>query len=173
MQRVYGAESLRPRCDVPDHADRFRLRVFVAARLLARALRGSAGWKLLSRLCACREKRRFPDVSLLALAGRLPGVLLAPRGFNRRPGRDSHYAAILCSVGCCCSAPRGPTSTPIQNVALSRAALCVAGFIFVLVSRKDFLKEVHYVLVMLVGLAIYMWRAARLRQWPFTTGEHQ
>jgi hypothetical protein len=48
----------------------------------------------------------------------------------------------------------------------------MAGFIFVLVSRRDFLKEVRYgTLLLLVGLAIYLWRAVRLRQWPFSTGE--
>jgi amino acid transporter len=52
------------------------------------------------------------------------------------------------------------------------ALLAMAGFIFVLVSRLDFLKEVRYgTLLLLVGLAIYLGRAARLRQWPFSTGE--
>ncbi len=50
------------------------------------------------------------------------------------------------------------------------ALLAMAGFIFVLVSRKDFLKEVRYgTLLLLVGVAVYMWRAARLRQWPFAS----
>ena len=50
------------------------------------------------------------------------------------------------------------------------ALLAMAGFIFVLVSRKDFLKEVRYgTLLLLVGVVVYMWRAARLRQWPFAS----
>ncbi len=46
--------------------------------------------------------------------------------------------------------------------------LAIAGFVFVLVSRPDFLREVRYgTLLLLAGLVIYLWRASRLRHWPF------
>jgi hypothetical protein len=42
------------------------------------------------------------------------------------------------------------------------------GFIFVLVSRTNSLKQVRYALVILVtGIAIYLVRAWRNREWPF------
>src|SRR5258705_10183751 len=42
------------------------------------------------------------------------------------------------------------------------------GFIFVLVSRTNSLKQVRYALVILItGIAIYMVRARRNREWPF------
>jgi amino acid transporter len=48
------------------------------------------------------------------------------------------------------------------------ALLAIAGFVFVLISRPDFLKEVRYgTLLLLAGLAVYLGRAARLRHWPF------
>ena len=48
------------------------------------------------------------------------------------------------------------------------AVLAICGFVFILFSRPDFLKEVRYgTLLLLAGLAIYFWRALRLRQWPF------
>ena len=48
------------------------------------------------------------------------------------------------------------------------ALLAIAGFVFVLFSRPNFIKEVRYgTLLLLAGLAIYFWRALRLRQWPF------
>lgn len=57
-----------------------------------------------------------------------------------------------------------------------RTAICArftaanGGAHAVLVSRRDFLKEVRYgTLLLLVGLAVYLWRAAHMRQWPFTT----
>ncbi len=48
------------------------------------------------------------------------------------------------------------------------AVLAICGFVFVLFSRPNFIKEVRYgTLLLLAGLAIYFWRALRLRQWPF------
>ena len=53
------------------------------------------------------------------------------------------------------------------------AVLAICGFVFILFSRPDFLKEVRYgTLLLLAGLAIYFWRALRLRQWPFA-GKHE
>ena len=48
------------------------------------------------------------------------------------------------------------------------ALLASAGFIFVLVSRTNSLKQVRYALVILVtGIVIYMVRAWHSQQWPF------
>jgi hypothetical protein len=46
--------------------------------------------------------------------------------------------------------------------------LASVGFIFVLVSRTNSLKQVRYALVILItGTAIYLARAWRNREWPF------
>ena len=48
------------------------------------------------------------------------------------------------------------------------ALLASIGFIFVLVSRTNSLKQVRYALVILItGIAIYLVRAWRNREWPF------
>src|SRR5438094_10530331 len=51
------------------------------------------------------------------------------------------------------------------------ALLASAGFIFVLVSRTNSLRQVRYALVILLtGIAIYMVRALRNKEWPFGSG---
>ena len=48
------------------------------------------------------------------------------------------------------------------------ALLAFAGFVYVLVSRPNFQKEVRYAVVLLiVGLAIYLLRSRRRGEWPF------
>jgi len=48
------------------------------------------------------------------------------------------------------------------------ALLAFAGFIYVLISRQNFQKEIRYALVLLiVGLAIYLTRSCRRHEWPF------
>jgi amino acid transporter len=48
------------------------------------------------------------------------------------------------------------------------ALIAAASFIFILISRKNFLREVRYAGVILVaGLAIYVVRSWRRREWPF------
>jgi amino acid transporter len=48
------------------------------------------------------------------------------------------------------------------------ALLASAGFLFILISRKNFLREIRYAAVILaVGLAVYMVRSWRNREWPF------
>jgi basic amino acid/polyamine antiporter, APA family len=50
------------------------------------------------------------------------------------------------------------------------ALLATAGFLFILISRPNFLKEIRYAAVILaVGLVIYCLRAWRGREWPFGT----
>ncbi len=48
------------------------------------------------------------------------------------------------------------------------ALIAIFGFLFILVSRQNFLREVRYATVILfAGLVIYMIRAWRNREWPF------
>lgn len=52
------------------------------------------------------------------------------------------------------------------------ALLAFGGFVYVLVSRQNFQKEVRYAVVLLLaGLAIYLFRSWRRGEWPF--GEHR
>ncbi len=48
------------------------------------------------------------------------------------------------------------------------ALLAIAGFLFILVARKNFLREIRYaVVILVVGLAIYLVRSWRRGEWPF------
>ena len=45
----------------------------------------------------------------------------------------------------------------------------LSGFLFVLISRKNFLREIHYAFaILVVGLIIYFVRSWRRKEWPFT-----
>ena len=49
------------------------------------------------------------------------------------------------------------------------ALLAIAGFLGILVMRKNFLRELLYAAVILAtGLILYLWRARRNREWPFS-----
>ncbi len=49
------------------------------------------------------------------------------------------------------------------------ALLASAGFLFILIARKNFLREIRYAAVILAaGLAVYVVRSWRSREWPFT-----
>jgi amino acid transporter len=51
------------------------------------------------------------------------------------------------------------------------ALLAIAGFLFILIARKNFQREIKYaVVVLIVGLIIYFARARRRREWPFDRG---
>lgn len=48
------------------------------------------------------------------------------------------------------------------------AWLAIAGFAYIVLARKNFLREVKYaIVIVVVGLAIYLVRARKNRQWPF------
>lgn len=50
------------------------------------------------------------------------------------------------------------------------ALLAIAGFLFILLARKHFLREIRYaVVILIVGLVIYFVRSWRRREWPFAT----
>jgi hypothetical protein len=49
------------------------------------------------------------------------------------------------------------------------ALLAIAGYIFVLISRPNFQKEIRYAALLIVtGTIIYLVRSWRNREWPFT-----
>ncbi len=51
------------------------------------------------------------------------------------------------------------------------ALVAAASFLFILISRKDFLREVRYAgVILVVGVVIYSVRAWRRREWPFGDG---
>jgi amino acid transporter len=53
------------------------------------------------------------------------------------------------------------------------ALMAIAGFVFILLSRKNFLREIKYaVVILLVGLLIYFIRSWKRREWPFTDSSH-
>jgi basic amino acid/polyamine antiporter, APA family len=48
------------------------------------------------------------------------------------------------------------------------ALIAAASFLFILISRKNFLREVRYAgVILVVGTLIYLFRAWRHREWPF------
>jgi hypothetical protein len=48
------------------------------------------------------------------------------------------------------------------------ALIAAASFVFILISRRNFLREVRYAAVILVvGILIYTVRSWRRREWPF------
>jgi APA family basic amino acid/polyamine antiporter len=51
------------------------------------------------------------------------------------------------------------------------ALLATMGFLFVLVERKNFLKEIRYAVILLIaGIVVYMVRSLRRKEWPFAGG---
>jgi basic amino acid/polyamine antiporter, APA family len=51
------------------------------------------------------------------------------------------------------------------------AVLAAIGFLYILFSRPDFLKGIRYAAVLLIaGVAIYMARSWKRREWPFGRG---
>jgi amino acid transporter len=54
------------------------------------------------------------------------------------------------------------------------ALLAIAGFLFILISRKNFQREIKYaIVVLIVGLAIYLVRSWLRREWPFVQRQPQ
>jgi amino acid transporter len=48
------------------------------------------------------------------------------------------------------------------------ALMAIVGFVYILLARKNFLREIKYaVVIVIVGLAIYLIRAHKNREWPF------
>jgi len=50
------------------------------------------------------------------------------------------------------------------------ALVAIAGFSFIMLSRRNFLREIRYAIaILLIGLGIYLVRSWRRREWPFAT----
>src|SRR6266576_1968699 len=115
---------------------------------------------------------KFPYVSLLALAGvaalfcllRLADLIAALVVIRIL------LQFLVQSIGVIMLRIRRPDiPRPFRMWLYPVPALAAAGcFIFILISRKDFLREIRYAGVILVlGLMIYCVRAWRRREWPF------
>src|SRR5271157_4100762 len=116
---------------------------------------------------------RFPHVSLVAL-----GVVAAAFCFLRL--RDAIAALVVIrlvlqflvqAVGLIVfRVTRPEVARPFRMWLYPLPALvAIAGFLFILFNRQNALKEIRYaVVILLAGLAIYMVRAWRGREWPFS-----
>ncbi len=119
-------------------------------------------------------ERRFPTVSLLALGG---GAMLAC--FLRLADVIAALVVIrlmlqfiVQAVGLMVLRHRRPDMPRPFRMWLYPlpALLAIAGFTFILLARRNFLREIHYALALLiVGVTIYLIRAWRRREWPFGT----
>jgi APA family basic amino acid/polyamine antiporter len=117
-------------------------------------------------------KRRFPTVSLLMLGGvamlfcflRLADVIAALVVIRIL------LQFIVQAVGVIVLRIRRPEMPRPFRMWLYPlpALLAISGFLFVLISRKNFLREIHYaVAILIVGLVIYFARSWRRKEWPF------
>jgi amino acid transporter len=118
-------------------------------------------------------QHRFPTVSLLALGGiatlfcllRLSDVIAALVVIRIL------LQFIVQAVGLMVLRKRQPDMPRPFRMWLYPlpALLAIAGFLFILVARKNFLREIRYAVVILVlGLAIYFVRSWRRGEWPFS-----
>lgn len=115
---------------------------------------------------------RFPHVSLLAL-----GVVAAAFCFLRLADVIAALVVIrimlqflVQAVGVMVLRWRRPDMPRPFRMWLYPlpALLAISGFLYVLISRQNFLKEVRYaVVILVVGTAIFLYRAWRHRHWPF------
>ncbi len=119
-------------------------------------------------------QHRFPTVSLLALGGvamafcflRLADVIAALVVIRIL------LQFIVQAVGLMVLRRRQPDLPRPFRMWLYPlpALLAIAGFVFILVARKNFLREIRYaVVILIVGLVIYFVRSWRRREWPFAT----
>ena len=119
---------------------------------------------------------RFPYVSLLAL-----GMVAAAACFLRLQDIIAALVVIrimlqflLQTIGVMVLRVRRPEMPRPFRMWLYPlpAVLALGGFIYVLISRKNFLKEIRYAAVLVVvGLIIYFIRARMRREWPFERTE--
>ncbi len=121
-------------------------------------------------------KRRFPTVSLLALGGvamlfcflRLADVIAALVVIRIL------LQFIVQAVGVMVLRHRRPDMPRPFRMWLYPvpALMAIAGFTFILLARKNFLREIRYAVAILVaGLTIYLVRSWRRHEWPFAQGE--
>ncbi|MFB3815692.1 MAG: APC family permease [Terriglobales bacterium] len=121
-------------------------------------------------------RRRFPHVSLLAL-----GTVAAVFCFFRLSDVIAALVVIriilqflLQSVGVIILRIRRPDMPRPFRMWLCPLPPIIAscGFLFILLSRRNFVRELRYALVLLVvGLLIFLWRSWRRDEWPFGARE--
>ena len=117
---------------------------------------------------------RFPNVSLIAL-----GAVAACFCFLRLADVIAALVVIriviqflLQAIGLLILRARHPEAPrPFRMWLYPLPALAaIAGFLFVLISRQNFQKELRYALVILaVGLLLFFLRSRRRREWPFAS----
>ncbi len=171
MQRIYGAGAARVVTGlviVTAFASVFSLTLGYSRVPYAAALDGN----YFRAFAKVHPVYRFPHVSLLAL-----GAVAVMFCFLRL--KDAIAALVVIriilqflvqAVGLIVLRIRRPEMPRPFRMWLYPlpALLAIAGFLFILFNRANALKEVRYAAVILVtGLAIYMVRAWRHREWPF------
>ncbi len=171
MQRIYGTWAGRVAAGLimwTAFASVFSLLLGYSRVPYAAALDGNY-FRAFARV---HPERRFPTVSLLALGGvamlfcflRLADVIAALVVIRIM------LQFIVQAVGVMVLRRRRPDMPRPFRMWLYPlpALLAIAGFIFVLVARKNFLREIRYaVVILIVGLVIYFVRSWRRREWPF------
>jgi amino acid transporter len=121
------------------------------------------------------RKHRFPYVSLLAMGAvaaafctlRLADVIAALVVIRIM------IQFLVQTVGLIVLRARRPQMTRPYRMWLYPLPAVIAffGFLYVLLWRPNFMKEIRYATVLLIlGLAIYFARSWRRREWPFATG---
>jgi len=171
MQRVYGhgaASAISVLVMWTAFASVFSLTLGYSRVPYAAALDGNY-FRAFARV---HPKYQFPYVSLLALAG-----VAALFCFLRLADLIAALIVIrivlqflVQSIGVIVLRIRRPDlPRPFRMWLYPLPALiAAASFLFILISRKNFLREVRYAgVILVVGLAIYMVRSWRRREWPF------
>ena len=171
MQRIYGNWAGRIAAGLimwTAFASVFSLLLGYSRVPYAAALDGNY-FRVFARV---HPQHRFPTVSLLALGGvamlfcflRLADVIAALVVIRIM------LQFIVQAVGVMVLRLRQPDMARPFRMWLYPlpALLAIAGFSFILVERKNFLREIRYAIVILViGLMIYFVRSWRRREWPF------
>jgi len=171
MQKIYGAWAARVVTGlviVTAFASVFSLTLGYSRVPYAAALDGN----YFRAFAKVHPVHRFPHVSLLAL-----GMVAAAFCFLRL--KDAIAALVVIrlilqflvqAVGSIVFRIRRPDLPRPFRMWLYPvpAVVATAGFLFILFNRQNWQKEVRYaVAILLAGLAIYMIRAWRAREWPF------
>ena len=171
MQRIYGpwAAALATALVMwTAFASVFSLTLGYSRVPYAAALDGNY-FRAFARL---HPEHRFPYVSLLALGGvamlfcflRLADVIAALVVIRIL------LQFLLQAVGVIVLRTRRPDLLRPFRMWLYPlpAVIAAGGFLFVLISRKDFMKEIRYaIVIVLAGVLIYCLRSWRRRDWPF------
>jgi amino acid transporter len=171
MQRVYGhgaASLISVLVMWTAFASVFSLTLGYSRVPYAAALDGNY-FRVFARV---HPKHQFPYISLLALTG-----VAALFCFLRLADLIAALIVIrivlqflVQSIGVIVLRVRRPDLPRPFRMWLypAPALIAAASFLFILISRKNFLREIRYAGVILVaGLAIYFVRSWRRREWPF------